>query len=468
LRPIYRTAREEVVTQEYGPFRSADSGAGKRLPRNQAIRTLRVSTGPGYAVGAIKLRTSIGINGMSLTFMRIKGETLDPRQSYASPWIGSDPGGREASLNGGGAPIVGVFGNLDEQRVLALGISYIGDGREAATSNSAPARLNKASKTARSAAGSSDFDRFKELLRKEEMNIGKTGPEDAARAEAKPADPEAQPADPKAKPPADPSPVAQAEDDKAAAADVPHGWQNWKATVPVSVVFLLVAIFLGRQWRRPGATDAALLDSQQSDAEQALLPTGAAPPRPTRHKNQLLGHKVISGGFALAIAVSLALIAYDASKKTTHSEPFQEFTSAQGNFRVEIPGTPRRETALAAGISFTIFHVEEREGAYGVAYADVPMVGGLSPEQIKRALDSARDGMVANVKGKFLGESSIKLDGAYLGREIRAELPTKDGMMIGRLYVVKHRLYMVLVTGLSHWVQSANAKRFLDSLEVRN
>jgi hypothetical protein len=230
----------------------------------------------------------------------------------------------------------------------------------------------------------------------------------------------------------------------------------------------LVALFLGLQWRRPGATDAALLASQQSDAAQALLPPGAAPPRPTRHKNQLLGHKVISGGFALAIAVSLALIAYDASKKTIHSEPFQEFTSAQGNFRVEMPGTPTQETALAAGISFTIFHLEEREGAYGVAYADVPMVGGLSPELVKRALDSARNAMVANVKGKFLGESSIKLDGAYPGREIRAELPIKDGMMIGRLYVVKHRLYMVLVTGLSHWVQSANAKRFLDSLEVRN
>jgi hypothetical protein len=234
------------------------------------------------------------------------------------------------------------------------------------------------------------------------------------------------------------------------------------------VVFLSVAIFLGRQWRRPRATDAALLDAEQSDAAQPLLSTGAAPPRQTRHENLLLGHKVISGGFGLAIVVSLTLIAYDASKKTSHSEPFREFASAQGNFRVEIPGTPREETALAAGISFTIFHVEEREGAYGVAYADVPMVGGLSPELVNRALDSARDGMVANVKGKFLGESSIKLDGTYPGREIRGELPIKDGMMIGRLYLVKHRLYMVLVTGLSHWVQSANAKRFLDSLEVTN
>ena len=56
----------------------------------EAIRSLRVSAGPGYAVGAMKLRTSIGINGMSLTFMRIKGERLDPQQSYASAWIGSD------------------------------------------------------------------------------------------------------------------------------------------------------------------------------------------------------------------------------------------------------------------------------------------------------------------------------------------------------------------------------------------
>src|SRR5438132_3089597 len=131
LRPIYRTARGEVATQEYGPFRSADSGGSKKLPRNQAIRTVRVTANPGYAIGAITLRTAIGIRGMSLTFMRVQGETLASQQSYTSAWIGSDSGGREATLNCGGAPVVGVFGNQDDQRVLALGLTYVGDDSQA-------------------------------------------------------------------------------------------------------------------------------------------------------------------------------------------------------------------------------------------------------------------------------------------------------------------------------------------------
>ncbi|HEV3118614.1 MAG TPA: hypothetical protein VGY58_16305, partial [Gemmataceae bacterium] len=403
LRPIYRTARGEVATQEYGPFRSADSGGNKKFPRNQAIRTLRVTANPSYAVGAIALRTAIGIRGMSLTFMRVQGEALDSQQSYTSAWIGSDTGGREASLNCGGAPVVGAFGNQDEQRVLALGLIYIGDGSQAAVSTPGTARSRKGIKSARPADGPSRLDRLKELVQKEEATFGKSEPEGAAKGGAKSADP-------KAEPPAAiaAGPTEKAEEDEAAQ-EAPPLWQTWKVTVPVALGCFIVVLFFGVQWFRPATTDAALLASHQGDAAEALLPPGSTTVRPPTRINPLATHKVINGMVALVVGVAIALIAYDAAKKAGRSEPFHEFTSAEGKFRVEIPGTPKQDTAYAVGIPLIMFHVEERNGAYGVAYADVPMVEALSSDQLKHALDSARDGMVANVKGKFLGESSIRL-----------------------------------------------------------
>src|SRR5205085_1820871 len=77
---------------------------------------------PGYAVGGLTVRSGLHIDGLSLTYMRINGGGLDPQRSYESDWVGNRTGGSEKTVSGNGAPIVGVFGNSDEQRVLALGL----------------------------------------------------------------------------------------------------------------------------------------------------------------------------------------------------------------------------------------------------------------------------------------------------------------------------------------------------------
>src|SRR5207253_6684571 len=138
------------------------------------------------------LRTAIGIRGMSLTFMRVQGETLASQQSYTSAWIGSDSGGREATLNCGGAPVVGVFGNQDDQRVLALGLIYVGDGSQATVSAPGTVRSKKGITSVRPADGPSKLDRLKELVQKEEANFSKSEP-DGAKPGARSSDPKAEP-----------------------------------------------------------------------------------------------------------------------------------------------------------------------------------------------------------------------------------------------------------------------------------
>src|SRR5438105_3557041 len=171
LRPIYRTVQGEVNTQDFGVFHSSTGfGPIKKFARNQVTRTVRLMAQPDYAVGGITLRTSVNIRGMSLTFMRINRQSLDPKQSYASEWAGDNKGGREASVGGNGAPIVGVFGNQnDDQQVVALGLIYLDDGSSAAASApAAPTNMRRARSAVVGTAKPSQVDQLRELVRKEE------------------------------------------------------------------------------------------------------------------------------------------------------------------------------------------------------------------------------------------------------------------------------------------------------------
>jgi hypothetical protein len=122
LRPIYMTLNGERSYHEYGKFTEARPRAPNgNGPRPRQLRTVRVTAEPGYAVGALKLRSGMFVDAMALTFMRIRGTRLDPQQSYTSNWVGNTHGGTEVSLSAEGAVAVGVFGHQDEQHVLGLG-----------------------------------------------------------------------------------------------------------------------------------------------------------------------------------------------------------------------------------------------------------------------------------------------------------------------------------------------------------
>jgi hypothetical protein len=137
IRPIYRLPEGESSSEPYGLF--ADKTLpNKRVVKTRVIRRVRVLADPGYAVGGITFRNGLNLDGMSVTFMRIKGRTLDPKRSYVSDWIGGRNGGQERSVNGGGAPVVGVFGNQDTDHVWSLGLIFIEGGAPAEAAPAIP------------------------------------------------------------------------------------------------------------------------------------------------------------------------------------------------------------------------------------------------------------------------------------------------------------------------------------------
>jgi hypothetical protein len=82
---------------------------------------------PGYAVGAVTVKPGLGIDGMSVTFMKIKANGLDPLdEPIESDWFGGMGGGEKVRLAGDGAPVVGIFGKIaDPQSPTFNGLGLI-------------------------------------------------------------------------------------------------------------------------------------------------------------------------------------------------------------------------------------------------------------------------------------------------------------------------------------------------------
>ncbi|MSQ94071.1 MAG: hypothetical protein EXR98_05885 [Gemmataceae bacterium] len=108
VQPIYGTPNGEVAGRRFG----ADF-----------TKPVLVKAKPGYAVGALNVKAGLIINGFSVTFMRVKGDGLDPTDSYSTQWIGDKTGGNgPILLAGDGATIVGVIGRHNARECTGIGL----------------------------------------------------------------------------------------------------------------------------------------------------------------------------------------------------------------------------------------------------------------------------------------------------------------------------------------------------------
>jgi hypothetical protein len=109
IRPIYRTDKKVSRGKQYG------------TPLKKAIT---VKAKDGYAVGGITIRSGLLVNGLSVTFMRIRDGQLDPSNSYESDWIGDRTGGSETTLQGDGTSVIGIIGKANKKDCMGLGLLF--------------------------------------------------------------------------------------------------------------------------------------------------------------------------------------------------------------------------------------------------------------------------------------------------------------------------------------------------------
>jgi predicted Zn finger-like uncharacterized protein len=107
VRPIYRVNNREEFGKQHGKKRD---------------RVTKVVARPGYAVGAITIKAGLMVDGLSITFMKLKGAKLDPTDSYESEWVGGMGGGAPTKLGGDGSSVVGIVGHDNGDDATGLGL----------------------------------------------------------------------------------------------------------------------------------------------------------------------------------------------------------------------------------------------------------------------------------------------------------------------------------------------------------
>jgi hypothetical protein len=85
-------------------------------------RVVKVIAKPGYAVGAVTIKAGLTVDGLSVTFMKVKDGKLDPSDSYESEWVGGYGGGGPVKLAGDGSAVIGIVGKANAQNATGLGL----------------------------------------------------------------------------------------------------------------------------------------------------------------------------------------------------------------------------------------------------------------------------------------------------------------------------------------------------------
>jgi len=171
----------------------------------------------------------------------------------------------------------------------------------------------------------------------------------------------------------------------------------------------------------------------------------------------LIGLAVLGLGLALSSGAAHA-----------QAGDWKTLTSKAGRFTVMMPGEAKEQKqdvpTPAGKITMTMYILEKDGTAYFATFNDYP-AELIQKSEADTLLDGARDGAVGNVKGKLLEEKKIKVD-AFPGREITFE--ALGGMFIGRsrIYLVKERLYQVMVLSPKAAGLPKDAGKYLDSFKL--
>lgn len=84
---------------------------------------------PGYAIGAITVKSNKYVDAIQVTFMKLNedGSALDSKDSYTSPWLGPEKSGvKEIKLGGDGRKVMGIFMN---KAAVLDGIALVMDSK---------------------------------------------------------------------------------------------------------------------------------------------------------------------------------------------------------------------------------------------------------------------------------------------------------------------------------------------------
>jgi hypothetical protein len=144
--------------------------------------------------------------------------------------------------------------------------------------------------------------------------------------------------------------------------------------------------------------------------------------------------------------------------------PWEMYTSAEGRFRVLMPGKPSTGVQDVPGENARLYThgVEYRGSNYCVGYVDFP-APNVSGVPVELAYDRVRDGMLRTAGTRLVRERAVTRNG-IAGRELTLE---SDGKTVEWQYLlVGQRLYMIGVQSDRGSPDANDVRRFFDSFQL--
>jgi hypothetical protein len=139
---------------------------------------------------------------------------------------------------------------------------------------------------------------------------------------------------------------------------------------------------------------------------------------------------------------------------------WQEVSSDEGGFTVQMPGTPRAETRTQGALTINGLGVKVKDSVYRASYANLPPGSGFDYSAGIKAI-------AANYEGAVTSESDFTIEGCTgKSYEIEITKPMK-GFASGRMVVVKDRLYQLLVMGSTIRAADPDVQTFFNSLTLK-
>ena len=151
-------------------------------------------------------------------------------------------------------------------------------------------------------------------------------------------------------------------------------------------------------------------------------------------------------------------------------DPWKEYTSRAGKFKVLLPGTPKvQEINEKAGDGSDVKITNYRTQAAGgltVIVATSDFAEQYAKVPADKILDNAREGALTRSRGTLVREKKLRL-GDHPGREYVIRFPKEQGVIRARAYLVGARQYSLLVAGKDEKaVTSREANAFMESLKL--
>ena len=157
--------------------------------------------------------------------------------------------------------------------------------------------------------------------------------------------------------------------------------------------------------------------------------------------------------FILGVLAPPATVPVRGQVQASASVGWTEFAPPNGRFTVRLPGKPRETVSTnrtAVGEAKMVqYDFDGGDAYFAVVISEFPS-GALGKTLPQQVLDGARDGALANVRGRAVEEFGVFLraaaggKGAFPGRQIVAEVPP-DLVLRVRVFLVNDTLISLML-----------------------